>query len=327
MVAFPLPRLQHVATFRRRAAAHVVDLAYENLARVSGLLPVARPEFHGLERRRDLPYRETGLREHTLDVYRPKDAVGPLPVAIYIHGGAFRALSKDTHWLMGLIFGRRGYVCFNLNYRLAPDHRYPAAIEDVCHAYRWVVENAHRYGGDVSRLVVAGESAGANLSAALAVASCWRFEPSWASQVFDTGVVPAAAAPVCGLLQVSDPARFGRRRPLPTWLTDQLEHCSDGYLPASCDELECGLHLADPLRVLEEAGEPERPLPPFFSAVGTKDPLLDDTRRLKTALERRGVETRVCFYPGEMHAFHALVWRKNARECWKNMFRFLDEHV
>ena len=61
-----------------------------------------------------------------------------------MHGGAFQSLSKDTHWLMGLAFARRGYVVFSINYRLAPKHRFPAGLQDACTAARWVHENAAR---------------------------------------------------------------------------------------------------------------------------------------------------------------------------------------
>ena len=116
---------------RRRAGALVVDNIFRGMASLGQLHPQARPERHGLAVERDVPYRPTGLRDHLLDVYRPLDASGPLPVVLYVHGGGFRILSKDTHWIMGLAFARRGYVVFNINYRLAPKHPFPAAIDDV----------------------------------------------------------------------------------------------------------------------------------------------------------------------------------------------------
>ena len=147
----------------RRLGGNVVEGMYEGLSRVSRLHPDARPERHGVERLSNIPYAQSGMKEHLLDVYRPIRRKGPLPVCIYVHGGGFRILSKDTHWLMGLIFARRGYVVFNINYRLAPRFPFPAALEDTCDAYAWVVEHAESFGGDPSRIVLAGESAGANL--------------------------------------------------------------------------------------------------------------------------------------------------------------------
>ena len=93
------------------------------------------------------------------------------------------------------------------------------------------------------------------------------------------------------------------------------------------------LDLADPLRVIETAaGVPHedhfaRPLPPFFAPVGTKDPLLDDTRRLEKALCALGVPCEARYYPGGYHAFHALVWDPSARRCWRDALAFLDRHM
>src|SRR5207244_6728579 len=133
-------------------------------ASVAGRLhPLASPDRHRVELLRDLPYLPSGLGAHRLDVYRPTWLTGPLPVVLYLHGGGFRILSKDSHWIMALAFARRGFVVANVNYRLAPTHRYPAAVEDACAAYRWVSQNARAHGGDPDRLILAGDSAGANL--------------------------------------------------------------------------------------------------------------------------------------------------------------------
>ena len=127
---------------------------------------------------RDVAYDDSGLAEHRLDIYRPRGlARGELdrvPVVLYVHGGGFRILSKDTHWVMGLAFARRGYLVFNVSYRLAPRHRFPAAVQDVAAALEWVRQNAARYGGDLDRLAFAGESAGANLVTSLALMSSYR---------------------------------------------------------------------------------------------------------------------------------------------------------
>lgn len=312
---------------RRRTGALIVDNFFNVLARAGRLHPMARPERHGLEVVRDLPYLPTGQVEHRLDVYRPIERKGPLPVVLYVHGGGFRILSKETHWVMALGFARHGYVVVNISYRLAPKHPFPAAVEDACAAYRWVAEHAAEYGGNPSRMILAGESAGANLVTGLAVASAYRREEPFARAVFDTGVSPVAAVPACGILQVSDTDRFARRRPISAWLQDRLSEVSDAYLGGANLAQPGALDLADPLHVLERGAEPDRPLPPFFVPVGTRDVLLDDTRRLKAALDRLGVTCEARFYEGEVHAFHAMVFRRAARKCWGDMFRFLDKHV
>jgi acetyl esterase len=212
-------------------------------------------------------------------------------------------------------------VVFNIDYRLAPRHPFPAALEDCGAALAWIAANAARYGADPRRLILAGESAGANLVTALTVATTYRRPEPWACAAWDVGLAPRAVLPACGMLQVSDPHRFTRRKPhLAAFLQDRLAEVSDAYLGGATGNLE----LADPLVVLERAAPPDRPLPPFFVAVGTRDPLLDDSRRLKTALDRLHVPCEIRYFPGELHAFHALVWRDSARRCWRETFAFLD---
>ena len=69
-----------------------------------------------MERIVDLAYHRDGTAEHRLDLYRPIERTGLLPVVFYIHGGGFRILSKDTHWIMALMFARHGYLVYNINY-------------------------------------------------------------------------------------------------------------------------------------------------------------------------------------------------------------------
>ena len=314
---------------RRGAGALAVDSFFRTASRLGKLHPRARPDRHSVEVVRDLPYSPTGRSEHHLDVYRPKHRAGPLPVVLYVHGGGFRILSKDTHWVMGLAFARAGYLVFNISYRLARKHRFPAAVEDCAAAYEWVCDHAERFGGDLDRLVFAGESAGANLVSALTVMSCYRRNEPWARRVFDRGVVPRAWLPYCGMLQVSDGQRFKRRKPkLSTFINDRLLEVPAAYLGPD-PERRYGptLDLADPLLVLERDEAPARPLPPCLATVGTADPLLDDTRRLERALRQRGAACEAIYYPREVHAFHAMVWREQARRCWRDTFRFLDRHL
>ena len=310
---------------RRGAGAAFNDGFFTALAKVGTLHPRADPAQHGVEVVRDVPYQAGGLREHRLDVWRPKDRKGPLPALIYVHGGAFRILSKDSHWVFGLAFARRGFVVFNLSYRLSPQHPFPAAVEDVCAAYQHIVAHAHEYGAQLDDLVLAGESAGANLVVALALAACFERSEPFARGVFATGVVPKVVLPACGVFQVSDQARFRRRRPhkISTFIEDRLQEVEDAYLkPAKLDNPQT-VHFADPLAVFEGDQLPVRPLPAFFLGVGTSDPLLDDTRRLHAALQHRGVDCEVRYYPKQLHAFHALVMFPQARQYWRDQFAFL----
>jgi acetyl esterase len=229
---------------------------------------------------------------------------------------------------MGLAFARRGYLVFNIGYRLAPEHPFPAAVADSCAALQWVHANAARYGGDVDRLALAGESAGGNLVTALALAACYPRPEPFARGVFESGVRPRAVMPACAILQVSDCDRFQRRWPkLGTFVRDRLHEVSTAYLLGCDRETPGALDLADPLIALERGERPERPLPPFLVTCGTKDPLIDDSQRMAVALAKLGVEHETRYYPGEMHAFHALVWRPNAQSFWRDTHGFLARHL
>ena len=313
-----------VARARIKAGAFVVDNLFRAASAAGKLHPLADPARHGIQVMKDLPYRDGGAVEHLLDVWRPTNVATPTPIVFYVHGGGFRFLSKDTHWIMALSFARAGYLVFNVSYRLAPRHPFPAAVQDIADAWLWMLEHAAEYGGDTSRIAVAGESAGANLAMGLTLSTCYRRSEPHARAVFDAGVVPRACLPMCGMLQVSDPARFARRRKLMRFLADRIDEVSEAYLRGHDQSTLDLLELADPLRVVERGERPDRPLPPFFAAVGTADPILDDTRRLKAALDKVGVDNEVHYYPREPHAFHALVFRPSARDCWKRTFRFLE---
>ncbi|HKE14366.1 MAG TPA: alpha/beta hydrolase fold domain-containing protein [Kofleriaceae bacterium] len=312
---------------RLRAQARVSNTLAHTFATAARLHPLANPERHQVDVVRDVPYLEDGLVDHRLDIYRPSVRPGPHPIVMYVHGGGFSLLSKDTHWLMALVYARCGYLVFNISYRLAPRHPFPAAIMDTLAAYEWVVASAPRLGGDLSRLVVAGESAGANLVTSLSLATAYRRPEAWARRVFDLGVSPRVAVPACGIFQVSDAQRFARRRRLPYVVRMTLEDVAACYLRGADPTQPGGIDLADPLLVLERGEAPERPLPAFFLPVGTRDPLLDDTRRMRRALEALGAPVQARYYKGEMHAFHALVFRERARDCWTDIFAFLDQHL
>ncbi|MGO8993309.1 MAG: alpha/beta hydrolase [Polyangiaceae bacterium] len=314
-----MPLRAALKALRVKSGQVLMDGTWKALAQ-TGRLPAAQPERHGVERIRDVAYDESGQRDHTLDVYRPIRRAGPLPAVLYLHGGGFRVLSKDTHWIMSLAFARKGYVVFTINYRLAPAHPFPAAMEDSSAALLWVKAHAARFGGDPSRIVLAGESAGANLATSLAITTSYRRPEPWAARVFDSELRPVAVLPACGMLQVSNVERFTPM--VSTFVRDRLREIEDSYGPVGPSR-----DLADPLVMLERGEAPARPLPPFFAGVGTRDVLKADTRRLKAALDRLGVRCDVRYYPGEVHAFHALVWRANAKAFWRDTHRFLEEHA
>lgn len=314
---------------RRRAGGVLAHSFFAGASRLGQLHPMSKPERHGVVVERDIGY-QTGsaLARHRLDIYRPSHAEGPLPTVFYIHGGGFRILSKETHWIMGLSFARQGYLVFNVGYRLAPEHPFPAAAEDVAGAFEWLCEHGPKHGADLSQLVIAGESAGANLATGLALSTVYKRQEPFAERVFNTGVVPQAVLPACGIFQVSDVDRFARRKPdFPRFVAERMQEIERGYLPNDADTYGSTLDFADPLNWVERGETPERELPPFFLPVGTKDPLLDDTRRLGVALRALGGTAEDRYYPGQVHAFHAFAFLAEAQRCWRDTFDFLKRHT
>jgi len=101
-----------------------------------------------------------GLRA---DVAVPKGA-GPHPVVIYLHGGGWAFGSPASFRKLGMQFAEAGYLTIILDYRLAPEHPFPAALEDSIFAVRWASDNARRWNGDGRRIAIGGDSAGGNLA-------------------------------------------------------------------------------------------------------------------------------------------------------------------
>ncbi len=188
----------------RRIIANLADGGFTALALGGGLHPNANPARHGCERIDGLRYGD-GVRR--VDVYRPLHRSGPLPTVLYLHGGGFQQLSRRTHWIFALAFARQGMVVFSVDYRLAPKHPFPAAHEDACAALQWVHAHAAEHGGDPDDLILAGDSAGANMAASLAVATAWRRDEPYAAAVFESGIRPKAVVAKFGIFQLSDSGR------------------------------------------------------------------------------------------------------------------------
>lgn len=307
---------------KRWAYERLVIGSLEGLSRALRYWPPWYPEANGVEVIGDVHYLDDDYRDHTLDIYRPAGANRPLPVAFYVHGGGFQFFDKDTHWSMADTLARAGFLTFNINYRRAPKHPYPAAFEDAAAALIWVLEHAGYHGGDLSRMVWAGESAGANLVLALTLAACWPSDDPWARMVWESRPSPRALLPACGYLQVAEPERLYRGTALPDWIIDRIHVVSDAYLPDHAEPAPEHL-FANPLLFLEGAGPPVRSFPPTFALAGDKDPVLPDTVRLGPALERLGVDHEIKVYPDVGHAFHAMRWNAVARQAWADQLAFV----
>lgn len=292
-------------------------------ARALRYVPGLRPESHGVTVKTGLRYGPR--REHRHDVYRPAEATGPLPLAIYIHGGGFQFFDRRSHWAMATEIARRGYVVANLDYRLAPRNRYPAAVEDVALAYAHLAGEAEALGAIAGSCLLAGESAGANLALGLAIASSWQRPESHTRQVWEAPMRPLCLLPACGYLQVDTPERHAAHRPLGTEIEARVHAVSRQYLPDHTPPRPEHA-FASPLRLLEAAAEandtPARPFPPTHALVGEVDPVVTDTLRLGEALRRLGVEVETPIYPGRGHTFHALPFRAEAQAAWQAQMDF-----
>lgn len=312
-------------TFLRSTSSWAVEQFYLRFSQLGRLHPLWTPLAQGVQVLHNIPYLPTGSSFHTLDIYRPAQIKRHAPAVLYIHGGGFTMLSKESHWIMALMFARAGYVVFNINYTLAQEAPFPAAIEDSLHALKFVVRNAGLYKGDANRIIVAGESAGANLALSVGLAALHDdVKNSLAHEVYALNPRIEAMMLGCGIFEVGRIDRF--RGKVPDVVMPVLEHLSETYLGADVGD-NAHRPLANPLSLLESSDELRRALPPTFVFCGGADPILDDSLRLAAALKRRGVRTSLRIYPKRHHAFHAFVpIDPVARAAWKDQIDFL-EHI
>jgi acetyl esterase/lipase len=113
---------------------------------------------------------------------------------------------------------------------------------------------------------------------------------------------------------------------MPRWTKALLLDAARSYVGQDVRGAVQAYPLASPLRIIE-AGSPQRPLPPFFASVGTRDPLIRCSKRLKVALDRLGTPCELHISPGEFHGYDALVWRPPARAKWAAAHAFLGAHM
>jgi acetyl esterase/lipase len=105
---------------------------------------------------------------HRLDLYTPLN-VERYPIVVFVHGGAWVSGGKDSYANIGAALSAYGWGVIIPNYRLSPGVTHPAHVEDVARAYAWIVENIARYGGDPTRIILSGHSAGGHIVSLLAL--------------------------------------------------------------------------------------------------------------------------------------------------------------
>ena len=211
---------------------------------------------------------------------RPSDG----RVVLYLHGGGYVAGSPGTHRHLAAAFVRNGRARVLLpDYRLAPEHRFPGAVEDALATYRWLLAQD---GVDPARVVVAGDSAGGGLAVALAVAAR------------DAGLpLPAGLALLSPWVDLTaSGASVAGNDHADIWLDGSLiEPAGRMYAPDDPSH-----PLASPL-FADLTG-----LPPMLVHVGTHEVLLDDTRRLVRRAREAGVDASAGEFDGLWHVFQAV---------------------
>lgn len=142
----------------------LIILCAVGIAKSDAQPPRAAVVPEGATVERNIEYVPTGHERQRLDLYRPAKAEKPLPVIVWIHGGAFRMGSKDQG-SPALSFVLKGYAVASINYRLSQHALFPAQIEDCKSAVRFLRANASKYNLNPDRIAVWGASAGGNLAA------------------------------------------------------------------------------------------------------------------------------------------------------------------
>lgn len=222
-------------------------------------------------------------------VHRPAGAIGPLPCVVNFHGGGWvQGNPEQSAWLASRVAVRNRAVVISPAYRLAPEHVFPAAVDDCWGALGWVVEHAEDLGVDPQRIAVMGDSAGGNLAAVVALLARDTGAPELRGQVL---IYPGtemydrwpsedrnADAPV---LTSRNMRAFVR-----LYLGDQ--HGTEDF-------------RASPIRAASHAG-----LPKTFILTAEADPLLDNGSRYRDALVAHGVPVRYAEYDGAIHGFLSL---------------------
>ena len=147
----------------------------------------------GLVRNLDIPYGP--YAENMLDVYYPEGTTEPLPTIVSIHGGGWFYGSKELYSFYCMDLALRGFTVVNFSYRLAPEHKYPAALEDCCTVLHWVKDHAADYLIDIDNLFTVGDSAGGQLSFQLLT---MLSDPSYA-KLFSFRIPEGIRVRACGL--------------------------------------------------------------------------------------------------------------------------------
>ena len=260
---------------------------------------------------KDVEYGRVGGRPLKLDIYRPAASILPRPAVLLIHGGGWVEGDKSSEREMGEGLARAGYVAIAVGYRLAKDDasRHPAQVVDVQRAARWVRANASRLGIDPDRLGAFGPSAGGHLVAMLGTTEVLDDgDPSLKGYSSRVNCVVDCCGPTDFTDESSPPLG-----PRAIWMADNLFTRPRDQIPELCRD-------ASPVTHVDAKSAPT------LIIHGTADDVvpIDQSRRLRNALRKAGVEVELLELEGEDHII-------SGREARDRMFRevmaFLRRHL
>ncbi len=252
------------------------------------LLPQLRIE------ERTIGYHE--LTDIPVRIYWPADdnEVGrPAPVVVFYHGGGFSLGDLETHDPVARVhaFGAEAIVV-SVDYRLAPEHPFPAGVNDCWAALQWVAENASELGGDPTRIAVAGDSAGGNLAAVMAHLARDNADQGGPALSFQLLWYPVVTA------DMSLPS-FTENAFAPILDRDVIDAFLSWYLP----DLDITDPAALPITLAPANAADLSGLPPAYIGTAEHDPLRDDGARYAELLNRAGVPVELSNEPTLVHGY------------------------
>jgi len=221
-----------------------------------------------------------------LRLYRPLGN-GPFPLLVFFHGSGFVLCSLDTHdGICRNLCAGAGCVIVSVDYRLAPEHKFPAGLDDCVFAVRWSAQHAPELDADAQRMAIAGDSAGGNLAAAAAIELRDEGGPALRGQLL---IYPVTDYHTPGTPSYSENADgYGLTRDTMVWFWDH-------YL---ADPADAANPLASPLRAASLAN-----LPPALVVTAEFDPLRDEGEAFAERLRAAGVPAATSRWDGMNHGF------------------------
>lgn len=219
-------------------------------------------------------------------IYTPEGS-GPFPLIVYFHGGGFVVGDLDTQDMIAraLADGAESIV-ISVDYRLAPEHKFPAAFEDGWAAVQWAAAHASQLGGDAERLAVAGDSAGGVIANACALLALQAGAPRLAAVInwYGPGTHP--------IPETGSAVEFAEG---PLLRMDDAHFFWEMFVE---NETDFDDFRASPMKAASHQG-----LPPTFIASAECDPIRDATEAYAPILEGAGVQVVAKRYPGMVHGF------------------------